>query len=350
MQIESLMKSWSFRQFKPAPFCANPHLMTILPGFIPRSLKLPDWEARHITVDRDIHILVKCHWQQDKVNSPTVILLHGLEGSSERHYMQGITWKAYGHGFNVIRMNMRCCGPLPDDCPTLYHAGLTQDLSVVIENLVAKDAINQIYVVGYSLGGNIVLNLLSQLTGNTSAIKGACAVCPAVDLTAAVQAMEHPKNALYQTFFLMGLKAKIAKKASQFPHIFSSTELAKIKTIRQFDNQYTAPWAGFGTAENYYSQASSIKNLSNIKLPTLILAAKDDPLVPAHLFHQKEFDNPALRVILSEYGGHGGFYQQYKEDIPLFDKFWAENRVVDFLSFLHRSSGKPANTSDIFAG
>lgn len=317
--------------FKPHPLLRSGHLMTILPAFVPRSFSLfrQKAERRIFQVESHTGLLSYCNFHDDNLERFTAVLLHGLEGSSESSTMLGIAEKAFNIGMNVIRLNMRNCGGSMHLTPTLYNAGLSRDIVSVCRELVEKDKRKNLLLAGYSLGGNIVLNA-SVEAKELGAVKGVVAVSPSIDLHLCIDAIERPENAIYHHWFLRTLKQKIVLKAADHPHLYDVAPLRKVRTIREFDGLYTAPDGGYGTADNYYSTASAYKSLPYISVPSLIITAKDDPIVPFESFSAERMTNVNVRLVATAHGGHGGFFQARKEGRRGFDQHWAENRVVQF--------------------
>lgn len=307
--------------------------MTIIPGFLPRRLEnfRRQGVPRLFPINEQNQLLGYCHWQNDK-NAATVILLHGLEGSSESSHVLGIGYKSFRNNFNVLRLNMRTCGDSIDHSKSLYNAGLWQDVHAVMRTLCKEDGRHNFILVGYSLGGNLILNLSAHHEDSDGfKIQAVCAVSPSIDLARSVEELERPHNRIYQDWFLRGMKKKILAKSKQFPDTYDTKHLGRILTIREFDNCFTAPNGGYGTAERYYREASAHALIKDISTAVLIIAAEDDPLVPVESFRQIQADNPQVKLLITKHGGHGGFYQSQAESEPEFDHFWAENRVVAFI-------------------
>lgn len=288
-------------------------------------------ERRLIRVDPETQVRADCYWQPDRHACPTVLGLHGLEGSSESHYMRGIAHKALRRGWNVVLLNHRNCGGTEHLTPGLYHSGLTADALAVLRHLVAAEGLTRVSVVGYSLGGNLTVKLASELADAPDLpVVSAVAVCPTIDLTCCADALEWRQNLPYQWNFLRSLKARIRRKAALFPGRFDLAPLRHIHSLRTFDDTYTAPLNGFGRADRYYYLASAIRGISRITIPTLIIAAEDDPFVPASQFTSDEVRaNAHVRVSLQRNGGHCGFIGAPTRDS---DGYWAEEAAVTFIS------------------
>jgi predicted alpha/beta-fold hydrolase len=318
--------------FIPALLLRNPHLMTLVPRYWPREAigaPLPQ-VTRRFTTEPETQLQGFCHWQSHPESFPTLILLHGLEGSADSHYMRGMTIKAYHAGFNVIRMNQRTCGGSDHLTPTLYNSGLSNDYRTIIQELRERDRLSRIWLVGYSMGGNLVLKAAGELGQSNPALAGVVAVSPNIDPTQCVAALEQPRNWLYHWHFLSSLKARMRRKAALFPDTWNVSSLGSMSTITQFDEAYTARDGGYRDVADYYDRAGARHVLHQIAVPTLIITAQDDPFIPATMF-----DTPAIRhnsnitLMLSRYGGHCGFFQRR---CPQEDRFWAENRILEWVT------------------
>jgi predicted alpha/beta-fold hydrolase len=318
-------------EFVPHPLLRDPHLMTIAPAFWPRpNLRTPPAEARTFEVEPGIRVLTRCNWQPERTSKPTLVLIHGLEGSAESSYMRGTTYKAWHHGMNVVRMNLRNCGGSMHLTPTLYNAGLSADVIKILREL-REENLRSIFIAGYSLGGNIVVKTAGELgSEGPEILSGVAAVSPSLDLDACVTAMEKRSNRHYERHFLRTLKRKIREKAKAHPDRYDTSHLKTIKSMRSFDNTYTAPAGGYGNAANYYATASAINVVHKIQVPTLIIASEDDPLIPFSIFQHAALQNSNIELLATKYGGHAGYIHHASERLPVLDSFWAENRIVQF--------------------
>lgn len=317
--------------FNPPRLLRNAHLMTIVPRYWPRdtSLKHLPQVPRLFTVEPGTQLLGLCHWQDRQQAASTVILVHGLEGCAESHYMRGIAAKAYRAGFNVIRMNQRNCGGTEHLSPTLYNSGLSRDYRAIVRELATVDRLTRIWLVGYSMGGNLVLKAAGELGGSDPALAGIAAVCPNIDPAQCVAALEQPRNWIYHEHFLPRLKARMRRKAAFYPGKWDLARLNSIRTMSQFDDYYTAPDGGYRDAADYYDRAGSHHVLQQITVPTLIITAQDDPFIPYSMFTQPLIrNNHAITLLDPRYGGHCGFFHWSRNGE---DPYWAENRIVEFL-------------------
>ncbi len=330
------MSAADVTQPTPPPFEArrwlgNGHAMTIYAWARPREFPaLPEREGRLIQVSPDTKVLAHCYWQPDRANRPTLMALHGLEGSSDAHYMRGLADKAWRRGWNAVLLNQRNCGGTEHLTPGLYHSGLTDDPRAVIRALMATDGLRSFVVVGYSLGGNVTMKLAGELHAHPDLpVRAVVAVSPTIDLERCVRAIERRVNLAYEWNFVRHLKARMRRKAAFWPDAFDLTKLDRIWTIRAFDEIYTAPYHGFGGATDYYHRASAIRVTDRIRVPALIVTATDDPFVPAAQFDEPAVaGNPCIVRRIEHGGGHCGFISTANGD----DGYWAEARAVEFLA------------------
>jgi predicted alpha/beta-fold hydrolase len=323
--------------FAPPPFVpgrglGNGHVMTVFAWAKARTFPaLPAPDTRLFRVATDSQVLARCYWQPERAGRPTLVALHGLEGSSDVRYMRGLAEKAWRRGWNAVLLNQRNCGGTEHLTPTLYHSGLTDDPRAVIRALVAENSVGDVGVVGYSLGGNLTMKLAGELRETPDLpVRAIVGVCPTIDLDRCVRAIERPVNLLYQLHFVRNLRQRMRRKAETWPEAFDLSRLNRIWTIRAFDDAYTAPSHGFGDAANYYHRASAMRVVDRIAIPALILAAGDDPFVPASQFLEPAVrDNPHIQVAVSAHGGHCAFVALTE---PGEDAFWAESTAIEFLA------------------
>jgi len=306
------------------------HKQTLYAWARPRSFpSLPSPTERYFDVATDARVLAHCHWDERPVDRPTLLLLHGLEGSSLAHYMRGISEKAWAAGWNVVRLNQRNCGGTERLSRGLYHSGLTHDPLFVIRELIERDRIRSIAVAGYSLGGNLALKLAGELADAAPPeLKAVCAVSPTMDLGICVKALERRSNIAYEWNFVRNLKARIRRKAAAFPGAFALDALRRVWTVRQFDEAYTAPHHGFRDATDYYYRASAMRVIDRIRVPALIMTAEDDPFVPTSTFRDPSVTgNPNITVAITPHGGHCAYVEAAAGG---YDGYWAEREIVRF--------------------
>lgn len=316
--------------FSPHWLLRGPHAMTMAGAFIPRrTRRLPQAQDRLFEVEPGTQLLAKCHWQAQPRESPTLVLVHGLEGSSESSYMRGVAEKAFLSKWNVLRVNQRNCGGTERLTPTVYNSGLSGDYHAVLAELIERDALRKIFFAGYSMGGNLVLKMAGELgAAAPSELAGVCGVCPTIDLAACVDALARPGNAFYQWHFVRRLKTRIRRKERLYPGRFRIDKLGRVRTVREFDDVITAPNSGYRDAVDYYDRASAIRVTDKISVPTLILTAQDDPVVPFSSIDTAVVTrNPRVTLVAPEHGGHCSFISRRAG----WERHWAEACVVEFL-------------------
>jgi predicted alpha/beta-fold hydrolase len=339
--LQRAAKIFAGKPFNPHRLFSRGHAQTLAAYAWPRGFRFHSEtdEERFFQVEPDVKVLAHCRWQKNRHARPTIVIWHGIEGSSASVYMLAIAEKGFRDGFNIVRMNFRNCGGTEHLTPTLYHGGLTDDLQKVMAELIEQDGITNIVVVGFSLGGNLVLKLAGEYgDAPPEAILGIAAVSPSVDLTASADLILKRSNWLYQRDFVRRLKQRIRIKQRLFPELYDVSGLGGIRTLREFDERYTAPANGFRDAEDYYYRASSLRVASQIRIPTLIIHAEDDPFIPIEPLRDPAFaDNPYILLIAPKHGGHVAFISQEPDGDE--DRFWAENRVLDFCKLLTADAG-----------
>jgi predicted alpha/beta-fold hydrolase len=321
--------------FTPRRWLRGGHVQTIASFLIGRRFRLPEPEERLIEVEPNIRVLCHCHWQPNRTNALTVIVVHGLEGSSDSQYMRGVAEKAMAAGMNVIRYNQRNCGGTEDLAPVLYHSGLSADVAAVAKEVISRDKIARLALVGFSMGGNIVLKLAGEWGGKVPELRALVAVCPAIDLAVSSDTLHQPGNRMYEIYFLWALRRRLRQKARLFPGQFDVKRLRGIRSLREFDDKVTAYYCGFNGVDDYYDRASSAHVIGKISVPTLILHAANDPFVKiTEGTRQKIAANKNIRFEETQDGGHCAFVgatQKSLADSEANDGFWAEHRIVDFL-------------------
>lgn len=305
--------------------------MTLAPRWWPRRglLRGIPCRPRWFTVAPGTRLLGYCHWQPEPTQAPTLLLVHGLEGCSESHYMQGLASKAWRAGFNAIRINQRNCGGTEHETPTLYHSGLTADLLAAGTELAEKDGLDRLWFAGYSMGGNLALRMAGEVGASWAPLRGVMAVCPNIHPADCVTALEARGNWIYHHYFLTSMQARLRRKAALFPERFDVARLSSIRTLRAFDDAYTAPDGGFLDAADYYERVGARHVLEHIAVPTLLITAQDDPFIPYRTFLTPALTaNPQIQFLAPRHGGHCGFIQRPGSEEDL---FWAENRLIEFM-------------------
>ena len=254
-----------------------------------------------------------------------LVMVHGLEGSSEAGYMRSMARAAVDKDLVAHRTNIRGCGGTEAMCRTLYHSGLTCDILHIVQTLAAQNR-GPIVVVGFSLGGNQVLKLAGELGEKAAGlIAGVCAVSTPIDLAACVRALDRPANYLYQQRFVSRMIERMRLRRRLMPEIFQADGLTGVRTVYQFDDRITAPFFGFGSADNYYATQSAQNFLSRIRVPTLLVTAQDDPMVPFEVYaHPAIGSNEWIELMGVPHGGHLGFISRRRP------RFWLDDVVLDW--------------------
>lgn len=295
---------------------------------------LPPPEERLFPVEPGVQVLCHCHWQPQRATAMTVVIVHGLEGSSDSQYVIGTGSKAWAAGMNVVRMNMRNCGDTEHLGPTLYNSGMSADVGAIAKTLIAEDGLQKLAFIGYSMGGNLVLKLLGEWGSDApSQVKAGVGVSPAVDLAPSADALHHPGNRIYEWKFLRGLRNRLRRKAALFPERYDVRHLRGMKTLRDFDDQITARYSGFRDAHDYYFRAAAARVVEAIAVPTLILHSLDDPFIRVlPETREKLLHNPHITYVETAQGGHCAFLA----DANGYDGRWAERQAIVFLQRVER--------------
>jgi uncharacterized protein len=332
-----LEAAYWMQPYVPRRFLRNGHLQTIVGNFLPRSYALPAPDDHLIEVEpaspgRDASfVLCHCHWQPAEVRAErlTMIIVHGLEGSSSSRYVLGNSARGLAGGFNIVRMNMRSCGDGEKFSPSIYHSGRSEDVARVMAELAREFGISSFALVGYSMGGNLVLKLAGELGDQAPPyLKAVVGVSPLMDLAASSAALHEPQNRIYEWKFLLAMLKRFRRKIALFPGLYTAEGLDRIRTMRDFDREVVARYGGFAGAEDYYQSVASSNWADHIVVPTLILHALDDPfirMIPET--RAKLVANPHVTLIETEHGGHCAFLSPERGEAG----YWAETTVLGFL-------------------
>ncbi len=337
------MPRLTYPPFDPPRWLRNPHLQTIVSSRKPRSWNYgwQSYETVEIDLGAEGRITGEASWQPGHLGKrPVAIFLHGLEGSARSHYLVGMSKKAYAQGFHVVRLNMRNCGGTEHLTATLYCAGLSQDVRAVIRWLRGL-GLEHVYAAAVSLGANVLLKYLGEQGENGGdPLRSAAVISPPIDLGLGVEKLSLPQNWIYQRYFVRNLIRRMRRKLALYPALGDMKKIERVRTIYEFDDLVTAPHFGFGTADDYYRLASSAPLLGAIRVPTLIVQAMDDPMIPFEPFLTSGIErNPHLLLLATRYGGHTGFLQPRPPAGTDFDAYWGECRVVQFLSTVAERCG-----------
>lgn len=309
--------------FRPAWWCRSPHLQTLWPVLMRRAPRVPLQRERLELPDGDF---IDLDWlAAADATAPVVIVLHGLEGSSDSQYARGLLAAVQRRGWRAAVMHFRGCSGEPNRVARSYHSGETGDLAHVVGELRARSPDLPIGVVGYSLGGNVLLKWLGE-SGST-AVEAAVAVSVPYDLARAAERLERGVSRLYQWELLRRLRASVERKRMRRP-LPLAVDVGRLRTFRAFDEHVTAPLHGFGGADHYYAVASSRRYLRGIRVPTLLLHARDDPFMTEQAIPRPEELSATTTLELSAHGGHVGFVGGAW---PWRACYWLEQRIPQFL-------------------
>jgi len=319
------------RGFRPPPWLRGPHLQTVA-GRLLRPARGVSYERVRVeTPDGDfldLDRLVPARGAGRGRARPTVLLLHGLEGCSESGYVVETARRLAARGVEAVALNFRGRSGVPNRRRRFYHSGDTADLTHVL-GILRSGGADSIGIVGFSLGGNVLLKLLGERRDAAGElVDAAVAVSVPYDLAAAARRMESGPGRLYGALFLRSLRASVRRKAA-LGHDYDLEALEAVRTLREFDDAFTAPVHGFGGAEEYYRRCSASRYLSRVRVPTLLLQARDDPFLPESALPKAAMRaNPHLRPVLTERGGHVGFVAAAAGE----RRFWAEEEAVRWLT------------------
>ncbi len=318
--------------FSPRKGLRRAHVQTIASHLLPRRDALPSPQRRVFNIEDGVQVLCLCHWQFAATLATTLVIVHGLEGSSDSQYVIGTANKAWDAGVNVVRMNVRNCGGTESLCRTLYHSGLSGDIDVVVRELIRREALTRVVLAGFSMGGNQVLKLAGEWgaaahEGAPEQVRAIAVVSPAIDLSLSADALHLPSNRIYEWRFLWSLRQRLRRKLRLFPGSLQVDQWWW-PSLRDFDNLVTAPHCGFIDVDDYYDQASASRVIDRITLPTLILHSKDDPFIRvSEPTRAKILANPCVTFVETEHGGHCAFLAPADG----YDGRWAERQILTFL-------------------
>jgi predicted alpha/beta-fold hydrolase len=315
-------------RFRPAWWSRNRHLQTIWNRLLRPQINVDTTRARWTTPDGDF---MDIDFMDGPVASPQLLVIHGLEGSSDRKYVRGLLALAGERGWRGVALNFRGCSGTPNRTPRLYHSGDSAELAWVIGELVKRDPGAPILPIGMSLGGNVLLKWLGE-EGEAAPdnVVAAVAISTPFDLAAAAEKMSRRTGRLYSHFFLRTLKSKALQKAREHPDLLNAKAIRRARNWRQYDDAVTATLHGFRDAEDYWARSSSIFRLGGIRRPVLLINARDDPLIPeSSLPEEAVARSNWLHEEFTPKGGHAGFVAGVA---PWRPQYWAEHRAVDFLA------------------
>jgi predicted alpha/beta-fold hydrolase len=299
------------------PLFRNSHCQTVAGHFWPRPRASAPVERRLYRTDPDTQVLVESQRPAEPA-AGEIVLIHGLEGSGEAGYMRGLSAAAVRAGFAAHCFHMRTCGGTARLCRTLYHAGLTSDLLAVLR-VFREEGRGPVFLAGFSLGGNVVLKLAGELgEAARPVIRAVCAVSTPLDLEACARRLAQPGNRLYELRFVRRMRARLLATG-----LYSRAELAGLRTLFAIDDRITAPSFGFDGASHYYRTQSAIRYLGGLRVPALLVQAKDDTFIPFATFESPAVrSNPWIELLAVPHGGHLGFLSRQG------NRFWADDVVM----------------------
>lgn len=311
--------------YKSNFFFKNRHVHTVFACFVRNMPKVPYVRERIVTPDEDF---LDLDWIA-KDSKKLAIISHGLEGSSRSKYVFGMVSNLYKAGIDCVAWNFRGCSGEANKKLKSYHSGTTDDLETVINYAISKGKYEEIYLVGFSLGGNVTLKYVGEKGDQIpSVVKKAVAISAPCDLRSAVKSLARKGNIVYMKRFLRQLKRKLKAKKKLFPDALTLRGYRKIKNFMEYDRIYTAPIHGFNSAEEYWDKCSSRQFIPDIRIPTLLLNAKDDPFLGKDCFPYEEAQHSEYFFLeTSKHGGHVGFIDFRKKG-----SYWSEKRTLEFLS------------------
>lgn len=278
-------------------------------------------------------VLCHCHWQPEAVRRQrmTAILVHGLEGSSQSQYIVGNANRMWAAGMNVVRMNMRNCGGTESLTPTLYHSGLSSDVRTVMEYMVRRYGLESVALVGYSMGGNLVLKMAGEVGASAPELRAVVGVSAAFDLGPSADALHEPSNRLYERRFRKALLKRFRRKAMLFPRCYDPAQADGVQSLRDFDENITALYSGFSSASDYYYRAAAARVISTIAVPTLVLHAQDDPFIRVTPESAAKIAaNDCITYVETAHGGHCAFLEDPDKSRG-YDGYWAEETLLQFV-------------------
>jgi hypothetical protein len=330
-------QSWTNRQpFQPRRWLRGGHVQTIASFLLRRKIHLPNAEERLVEVAPGVQVRCWCHWQnraEDRRAALTLVVVHGLEGSSESPYMLRVASHGLALGMNVVLMNQRNCGGMDGHAPTLYNSGLSGDVAAVARHVVERDGVSRFALIGFSMGGNLVLKLAGEWgDAGPAEFRAVAAVCPAMDLAASADALHERSNRLYEYYFLVQLFRRLRRKAKLFPETFDPARLRGVSSLRSFDDKITAHYCGYDGVADYYERAAAANVVDRIAVPALIIHAANDPFIrvrPETL--RRIAGNRNITYVETADGGHCAFLGERNGNGRSDDGSWAEREVVEFV-------------------
>lgn len=318
--------------FHPPWWLRNPHAQTVGARYARRLAKPEMRVERWETPDDDF---LDLHFFEGRADMPTALLLHGLEGSVESTYLLGLIHELIRHEWNVVALEFRSCSGEINRAKRMYHSGETTDTAWVVEKLIERDPDIELYLAGYSLGGNVIGKWFGE-SGDSlpSNVRAGAVVSAPYDLVASSKHMDNSISRLYVLHFLRKLMPKAIEKSRQYPDAIDIERLKKARTFKEFDDHATAPLHGFKDAQDYYESVGCGRFLDRIRRPTLLLSSADDPFNPGATIPRELIEShPYLHGQFTQFGGHVGFIRRRIEGGL---GYWAEEQIVRFFEAYRR--------------
>ena len=298
------------------------HLSTIIPSLFRKNFKCNYSRERVTTLDGDFFDIDWVHNKSDKL----IILIHGLEGSSDQHYIKSQAHLFSQNGFDICAFNFRSCSGQMNKTMSLYHSGATDDLELLLSKIQSEKKYKEIHLIGFSLGGNVILKYLGEKP--RVGITSACTFSVPIDLEACSYQLARGFNRLYSYIFMRTLRVKVKHIQKQFKeNKIANLDPKILKTFLEFDEFVTAPLHGFKNAKDYWTQSSSKQFLKFINIPTLLVNAKNDPFLAKECYpNPQEIGNSNLQLEYPNFGGHVGFVEK-----SLNKYCWMDRRALEFV-------------------
>lgn len=325
-------------KFRPHPLLRNAHLQTVAAVYLPRRHAPYKARLHHVAVDDvapesgdriALHDDCPESWLAHR---PVVLMVHGLAGCYRSAYMCRMTDRLTARGYRVFRMDMRGCGAGEGLAKLPTHCGRSNDVAAALRYIARLCPESPVYVIGFSLGGCLTLNLLAEAGAEPVAnLRRSLAICPPIDLFAVERRFNSPSGRPYDKFFVKKLWKQITDRWRRFPEIAPAVLPPEPRRLRQIDETVIAPSGGFASADDYYSRTQPGPKLTAIRQPVLIVAANDDPIVPTTPLLEYPHSD-AVQVAIVPYGGHLGFIASGKDD-P--DKRWLDWRILEWIETGH---------------
>lgn len=315
----------STNQFKPAWWLPTSHLQTLWPAICRSEIKNLSLSRERIELpDGDF---IDLDWCDKERKGPTVLILHGFEGSISSHYAKGMMAAIRQQGWRGVFMHFRGCSGEPNRLPRGYHSGETKDVDYIVNLLAKREDHAVIAAIGYSLGGNVLLKWLGE-TAENNPLTAAVAISVPLELHKAAARIEKGFSRFYQWYLIKCARKRLLKKFEEIPHPFDFEMLSEIEGLKDLDGKYTVPLHGFTSIDEYYTTASSRQYLRNIQVPTLLVQAKDDPFMTEDVIPTKDEVSAAVTLEVTETGGHVGFIGG---NLPWRPHYWLEERIPAYL-------------------